>query len=183
MEQVILVDDQNNEIGIADKETIHTTNTPLHRAFSLFVFNSHNQLLVTKRAHSKKTFSGVWTNTVCGHPGPNESVIDAAIRRLRGELGIVLDNHVTQAVTEVGPYRYRFTDEHGIVENEICPILVAYFDGNPKPDPQEVVGWKWISWQDFLKEIRNDKNDKTSVYSPWCKEEAFIIANSNFFNR
>ena len=72
-ELVVLVDNNNNPIGTAEKDTVHTTDTPLHRAFSLFIFNSHNQVLLTKRASSKKTFPGVWTNTVCGHLAPEET--------------------------------------------------------------------------------------------------------------
>ena len=88
MELVVLVDEQNNEIGTAPKETVHTDHTPLHRGFSLFVFNTKGDVLVTKRAVSKKTFSGVWTNTVCGHPGPGEDIVEAVKRRLKDELGL-----------------------------------------------------------------------------------------------
>src|SRR5258706_15408648 len=112
MEYVVLVDEQNQEIGTAPKDTVHTTDTQLHRAFSLFLFNSKKQLLVTKRASTKKTFPGVWTNTVCGHLAPGESAVDAATRRLKEELVI---EHVE--VKEVSPYRYRFADKNGIVEN------------------------------------------------------------------
>ena len=87
-ELVVLVDNNNNPIGTAEKDTVHTTDTPLHRAFSLFIFNSHNQVLLTKRASSKKTFPGVWTNTVCGHLAPEETPVAAATRRLQEELGI-----------------------------------------------------------------------------------------------
>lgn len=166
MELVVLVDDNNNPIGTADKNTVHTTNTPLHRAFSLIVFNSKKQLLLTKRAENKKTFPGVWTNTVCGHLAPDESPIDAAKRRLKEELGIE-----GVEVKEVAPYRYRFADKNGIVENEICPILVGQFDGDPTPHPSEVDDWKWMGWQDFLKEIKINP----APYSPWCREEAAII--------
>ena len=114
MEQVVLVDDNNQEIGTADKATVHTANTPLHRGFSLFLFNSQKELLLTQRALTKKTFPGIWTNTVCGHPAPGETPVDAAKRRIREELGIIV-----QEVKEVAPYRYRFADQNGIVENEI----------------------------------------------------------------
>ncbi|MBI5465568.1 isopentenyl-diphosphate Delta-isomerase, partial [Candidatus Gottesmanbacteria bacterium] len=88
MELVVLVDEENRQIGTADKDGIHTQSTPLHRGFSLFLFNSKNELLLTQRALNKQTFPGVWTNTVCGHPGPGESNVDAARRRLYKELGI-----------------------------------------------------------------------------------------------
>ena len=165
-ELVVLVDDDNNPIGPADKATVHTKDTPLHRAFSLFIFNSKQQILLTKRAAHKKTFPGVWTNTVCGHVAPDETTIDAAVRRLRDELGVS-----GVPLTEVSPYRYRFADEHGIVENEICPILVGYSDNDPSPNPTEVDEWKWMDWEIFLKDI--DVNPHP--YSPWSREEARIL--------
>lgn len=166
MEQVVLVDEQNNPIGVADKDTVHTTTTPLHRAFSLFLFNSKGQVLLTRRATTKKTFPGVWTNTVCGHLSPEEDVVTAAVRRLAQELGIT-----GVSVQEVAPYRYRFADKNGVVENEICPITVSYFDGDPHPHPGEVDEWKWMDWELFLADIRNNPEP----YSPWCREEAEIL--------
>jgi len=148
------------------KDKVHTCTTPLHRGFSLFIFNRNHELLVTRRADTKKTFPGVWTNTVCGHPGPKEDVVEAARRRLKGELGIIADD-----IKAVAPYRYRFADIHGIMENELCPILVGHTDGNPRADPREVGAWKWMGWREFLVEIQNIP-DK---YSPWCVEEAAIL--------
>lgn len=165
-ELVVLVDEQNNVIGTAPKETVHTTDTPLHRAFSLFLFNSKKQVLLTKRAENKKTFPGVWTNAVCGHPGPDESNVSAAKRRMNDELGIQGSD-----LKEVAPYRYRFADKNGIVENEICPILVGYTDENPKPNPDEVSDWKWMDWHAFLGETKKNPGP----YSPWCIAEAHIL--------
>ncbi len=170
MEQVILVDDQNNQIGVADKETVHTTTTPLHRAFSLFLFNSKKQLLVTQRALSKKTFPGMWTNSVCGHVLPGEQTIDAVKRRVNDELYIV-----ATCIKEVAPYRYKFTDVSGIVENEICPIFIGLANEDPKPNKSEVVAWKWIDWNEFLKTIK----EHPGTYSPWSEEEAIILQHSN----
>lgn len=170
MEQVILVDNENNQIGVADKETVHTTATPLHRAFSLFLFNSKKQLLVTQRALSKKTFPGVWTNTVCGHVFPGEETIDAVKRRVNDELHIVATD-----IKEVSPYRYRFADKNGIVENEICPIFIGFTHEDPKPSKQEVEAWKWIDWNEFLKTIKQHPG----TYSPWSEEEAVILQRTN----
>lgn len=173
MEYVVLVDDQNNPIGTSPKKDVHTSRTPLHRGFSLFLFNTQKQLLITRRAHEKKAFPGVWTNTVCGHPGPDEPVVSAAKRRLKDELGIE-----GLEIREVSPYRYRFEDIHGIVENEICPILVSFGDVKPKVNSNEVAGWKWIAWTDFLHEtIQNPKS-----YSPWSIEEAAIIEKLQIFH-
>jgi len=167
MEQVILVDEENNQIGVADKETVHTINTPLHRAFSLFLFNSKKQLLVTQRALDKKTFPGVWTNSVCGHVSPGEETVDTVKRRMSDELNIDATN-----IKEVAPYRYRLADNNGIVENEICPIYIGFTDEDPKPSKSEVEAWKWIDWNEFLKTIK----DHPGTYSPWSEEEAVILS-------
>ncbi len=177
MELVVLVDKNNKEIGTASKDTVHTVSTPLHRGFSLFLFNSRNEILLTKRSKSKKTFPGVWTNTVCGHPAPRESVVEAAKRRLNDELGLM--NEDVRNLREVAPYRYRFADANGIVENEICPILVAYADAEPQPNSNEIDAWKWIAWEAFLEDIKKNPH----IYSPWSIEEARILQNLNFFNR
>jgi isopentenyl-diphosphate Delta-isomerase len=166
MELVVLVDENNKQIGVADKENVHTQNTPLHRGFSVFLFNSKKEILLTKRAANKKTFAAVWSNTVCGHPGPNEEVIIAAKRRMKDELGLIIND-----IKEISPYRYRFADRNGIVENEICPIMIAKSNAYPRPNPEEVEEWKWMLWSAFLDEA-NDFPDK---YSPWCVEEARIV--------
>ena len=182
MELVVLVDEQNNVLGTKPKDEVHTADTPLHQGFSLFLFNSKHELLVTKRAVTKKTFPGVWTNTVCGHPAPGESAVDAAKRRLRDELGIELSQKrlnpesfqgltLHGVIKEVAPYRYRFTDANGIVENEICPILVAHSDADPHPSVQEVDDWKWVKWKKFLEDIKKNPH----IYSPWSIGESSIL--------
>lgn len=175
-EFIVLVDEQNRETGTAPKDAIHTIDTPLHRGFSLFLFNSKKELLLTKRSSKKKTFPGVWTNTVCGHPALQESAVEAALRRLEKELGLKRSHLVKKQgetlIREVAPYRYRFVDKNGIVENEICPVLVAHADGDPKPDASEVEEWKWMGWEEFLEDLRVNP----TIYSPWCREEAAIIA-------
>ena len=169
MEEVVLVDENNSVLGTAPKDTVHTTNTPLHRGFSLFLFNSKNELLLTKRSAKKKAFPGVWTNSVCGHPAPGESVVEAAKRRIKDELGIMNDE--VRDMKEIAPYRYRFADKNGIVENEVCPMLVAHSDVDPAPDQKEVEGWRWTRWEDFLKDLKKNP----TIYSPWCREEATLI--------
>ena len=166
MELVVLVDEQNNVLGTRDKADVHSAHTPLHRGFSLFLFNSKKELLLTRRAHTKKTFPGVWTNTVCGHPGPDEPAVDAVKRRLKEEMGIIgID------VKEVSPYRYQFSDKNGIMENEICPIFVGFGDVTPKINDREVAAWKWVPWKEYLHDIFINP----SSYSPWSIEEAKII--------
>lgn len=175
-EQVVLVDEQNNVLGSTPKRTVHTTNTPLHRGFSLFVFNSQGEFLLTQRALSKKTFPGVWTNSVCGHPALHEDPQDSAVRRLKQEMGMTIQN-----IEKVSDYQYRCADNNGIVENEICPVYMGVSDDAPQPQKDEVEAWKWIGWEEFLADI----NKEPEKYSLWCREEAFLVKKhkriENFF--
>ncbi len=166
MEKVVLVNEQNEVIGEADKATVHSQQTPLHRAFSLFIFDNQRRLLLQQRAGCKKTWPLVWSNSCCGHPQLNESNIDAAKRRCQFELGITVDN-----IVEAAPYRYCFSHK-GVMENEICPILVAFYDGPLDLNPQEVQATRWVLWTDWLAQIRQNPTD----FSPWCVEESEILA-------
>lgn len=165
-ELVVLVDEQDNEIGTKLKSEVHHKNTPLHRAFSLFLFNEEGKILVTQRAESKKTWPNVWSNSLCGHPGPSESREEALVRRADEELGCAIKN-----LKKISDYRYRFERDE-VVENEICPIFMAKIDGDLAPNPKEVKAWGWFEWQDFLDELRLD--DK-SEWSEWSKEEAILV--------
>lgn len=161
-EHVVLVNEQNEILGVAAKATVHTTDTPLHRGFSVFVFNPQGKFLITQRAPGK-TFGGVWTNTVCGHPALAEAPSEAVVRRLQQELGITIDQP-----RHVHDYRYRVADAQGIVENEICPVFIGITTDEPQPKPKEIAAWRWVEWEWFLKEIVSNPQP----YSPWCKEEA-----------
>ena len=142
-EQVVLLDDDGIVVGTADKATVHTTETPLHLAFSCHVFNEAGHVLVTRRALSKKTWAGVWTNSFCGHPAPGESMEQAIARRASVELGIAV-----REVTLVLPdFRYRAIDASGIVENEICPVFRAVSDSSVQANPDEVSEWEWVDPQ------------------------------------
>jgi isopentenyl-diphosphate delta-isomerase len=167
-ELVVLVDEADRVLGTAPKATVHSTDTPLHRGFSLFLFNAAGEVLVTRRARSK-TFAGVWSNSVCGHPAPGESAVDGARRRLGDELGLRAGG-----IREVAPYRYRCADAAGIVENEICPILVGGGDGHARPDRREVADWAWVAWERLLADMR----ERPQRYSPWSREEAVILARA-----
>ena len=164
-ELVILVDEQNHVVGALPKSAVHTNNTPLHRGFSLFLFNSKNQLLLQQRSHFKKTWPLIWSNSICGHPGVGESNVAAARRRLKHELGITQTK-----IKEIAPYKYKFIQD-GVMENEICPILVGHSDQTPQPNPNEVETIKWISWPNWLTEIKAHPHK----YSPWCIEETHIL--------
>ena len=163
LEQVVLVDDAGSPIGTADKATVHTTNTPLHLAFSCHVFNKDGHVLVTRRALSKATWPGVWTNAVCGHPGPGEDMTDAITRRVQHEIGLEITD-ITPAIPE---FRYRAVDASGIVENEICPVFIAHAASQPTPRDDEVCEWQWVE-PDAL---RSAVLATPFAFSPWLVEQ------------
>ncbi len=168
-ELIVLVDNQGNPIGTAPKLESHNENTPLHLAFSCFVFNDKGEFLLTQRAKSKKVFPGIWTNSLCGHPMPGEKTPDAIHRRLHEELGLTADD-IQVALPD---FRYK-AEMNGIVENEICPVYVTQVTQDPKPNPEEVEDYKWIVWSDFLKEIESNPKG----YSVWSVEETKQLKNN-----
>lgn len=161
VELVRLLDDAGAEIGTADKAVIHTADTPLHLAFSCHLIDAQGRTLLTRRALSKLTWPGVWTNSFCGHPAPGESFEDAIVRRAAVELNI--------AVTNIQPalpnFRYRATDASGIVENEICPVFTAVHEGDGviTPNPDEVCDWAWADIVDVEEAVAA----APFAFSPW----------------
>jgi isopentenyl-diphosphate delta-isomerase len=163
VEEVVLLDEDGNAIGTAAKAGVHGADTPLHLAFSCYVFDRAGRLLVTQRALDKPTFGGVWTNTCCGHPAPGEPIAEAVRRRTEQELGIDLER-----VTLVLPrFRYRAVGDNGTVEYEMCPVFTAISSGDPHPDPAEVEAWEWVPWSQF----RNDVLSGRRQVSQWCAEQ------------
>ncbi|KSZ58217.1 isopentenyl-diphosphate delta-isomerase [Rhodococcus pyridinivorans KG-16] len=164
MEQVVLLDDAGRAVGIEPKATVHTTDTPLHLAFSSYVFDPHGNVLLTRRALDKSTFPGVLTNSCCGHPAPDEPLTEAVRRRLRQELG--LDVHDIEVV--LPSFRYRAVMDNGIVENEICPVFRVLYDGPaPTPEPSEVHDTEWADWTEFSEDVVEGRRE----VSVWCREQ------------
>jgi isopentenyl-diphosphate delta-isomerase len=163
-ELIVLVDEHGQPTGTAEKWSSHHADTPLHLAFSCYVFDATGAFLMTRRALTKKVWPGVWTNTACGHPAPSESFHDAIQRRLHYELGmsardieVVLPEHL-----------YRAPPFAGIVEYEFCPVFVARQASRPEPNPIEVGACAWIEWHEFVSRAREDTGD---VFSWWCKNQ------------
>lgn len=167
-ELVVLADEEGNAIGTAPKATVHTTDTPLHFAFSSYILNPRGELLVTRRALSKKTWPGVWTNSMCGHPAPDETNADAIRRRGVAELGLDFDSFLD--IQEVlHEYRYRAVDSSGIVENEICPVHIVRLANAEfvEPLPDEVEEFAWEVPQKVFEAV-----DATPfAFSPWMVDQ------------
>ena len=158
-ELVILVDDDGREIGTAPKASVHGADTSLHLAFSCYVFNERGQVLITRRALSKLTWPGVWTNSLCGHPLPAEPLVTAVNRRAEYELNLPIT-----AITIALPlFRYRATDASGIVENELCPVYIAVTSAEPAPNPDEVMDYTWVD----LESLRTSVRETPWAFSPW----------------
>lgn len=175
-EHVVLVDEQNNEIGIAPKATIHGIKTPLHRAFSCFLFNSEGDFLIQQRAFSKKTWPGVWSNSVCGHPLPGESTEKAVHRRIQYELGIK-----SAEIFEALPNFQYCASFQGIQENEICPVWVGFTRDLPKPNPEEVESTQWINWENFINALKAPADKTYDHFSIWSQEESILLDQNQKF--
>lgn len=148
----------------APKLAAHNLHTRLHSAFSCYVFNPSGKLLVTQRAHEKKVWPGVWTNSVCGHPLPEEEIIDAIRRRLDYELGMRASNF--QLV--LPDYVYETPAFKGVVEHEYCPVYIAQTQDEPKPNPDEVAGTRWVEWEELVHELADDSSN---YWSWWVKDQ------------
>jgi isopentenyl-diphosphate delta-isomerase len=143
---VVLLDEQRRPMGQLPKSQVHHAQTPLHLAFSCYLFDPSGRLLMTRRALGKKAWPGVWTNSCCGHPLPGEDTATAAARRLPEELGLRL----VRSAVALPEFSYRAVAPDGVVENEFCPVLVGAVDGPPEPDPAEVLEYRWVPWSQVV---------------------------------
>ncbi|HYH86265.1 MAG TPA: isopentenyl-diphosphate Delta-isomerase [Pyrinomonadaceae bacterium] len=157
-EQVILVDEQDRELGASDKLRAHVEGA-LHRAFSVFIFDRAGRLLLQRRAREKYHSGGLWSNTCCGHPRPGEETAAAAHRRLREEMNVACE------LREAFGFVYRAELDNALVEHEYDHVFVGELEGSPAPDPSEVEEWKWIDMDELRRELR----DEPSRYSYWLK--------------
>lgn len=157
-EKVVLVNEQDEAIGIEDKTRAHLLGA-LHRAFSVFIVNAAGQLLLQKRALTKYHSRGLWSNTCCGHPRPDEAIEKAARRRLNEEMGF------DSELSEVFAFVYRANLEDGFIENEYDHVLVGSFDGVPKPDPAEIAEWRWVD----MATLSMDLKEHPEIYTYWFR--------------
>lgn len=174
-ERVVLCAPDGSAAGTAPKATVHHSDTPLHLAFSCYVFDSTARVLVTRRAYGKRTFPGVRTNSCCGHPAPGEGMRIAVLRRLRYELGIV-----PSELDLIFPtFRYRATAADGIVENELCPVYRATtIDTQVTVHPTEVDETWWVPWAEFVAQF--DEGDPLSSWAAQQVEQLSALGPDPF---
>lgn len=166
-EVVILADENGKPAGTENKIVVHTADTPLHFAFSAWLVRD-GQLLITRRALSKQTWPGVWTNSFCGHPAPGESNAEAVYRRAAFELGINAAD-LEEPIEVLPDFSYRAVDSSGIVENEICPVFITKLkaDAEFEPNPAEVDSMVWVDVEKIIAAV----DAAPGVFSPWMVEE------------
>jgi len=169
VDQVVLLNEHGEACGTQDKTAAHHQDTPLHLAFSCYLFNSQDQFLLTRRADSKKTWPGVWTNSCCGHPGLGEDMVTAVRRRLRQELGV----SATDVTLILPTFRYRARMDDGMLENEMCPVFRAWTDSEPAPDPMETAETHWVDWEPFVQQVRSGDR----AVSPWCSMQITALSH------
>lgn len=157
-EFVVLVDEKDNDIGVMEKLQAHKEGL-LHRAFSVFIFNDKNELLMQQRALSKYHSAGLWTNTCCSHPRPNETIKDAANRRLFEEMGMSCNLIIKTN------FIYKTNFDNGLTEHELDYILVGYTNQNPIINKEEVESFRWQT----LSDIKNDIVVNPNFYTSWFK--------------
>lgn len=153
---LILVDEQDNQVGICEKMQAHEKGL-MHRAFSVFLFNKKGEMLLQQRAIEKYHSGGLWTNTCCSHPYPGETTLDAANRRLHEELGICAD------ICEVFDFSYRAEFSNGLIENEFDHVFVGEFEGEIAPNTHEVMAVKYVAMHELETELQNN----AAAYTAW----------------
>ena len=157
-EQVILVNEKDEQIGLMPKMEAHEK-ALLHRAFSVFIFNDKNELMLQQRALNKYHSPGLWTNTCCSHQREGETNIEAGKRRLQEEMGFVTD------LKETITFIYKAPFDNGLTEHELDHIIVGHFNGEPDINKNEVESWKWMD----LEDVKVDMALHPEHYTAWFK--------------
>lgn len=157
-EYVILVDENDRQIGVMPKLEAHKK-AVLHRAFSVFIFNDKNELMLQQRALKKYHSPGLWTNTCCSHQREGESNIEAGKRRLQEEMGFVTD------LNESISFIYKAPFDNGLTEHEFDHVLIGHYNDEPKINEDEVANWKWMALDDVNKDLKTHPEH----YTAWFK--------------
>ncbi|NRD20646.1 isopentenyl-diphosphate Delta-isomerase [Winogradskyella eckloniae] len=170
-EQVILVDENDKQIGLMPKMEAHEK-ALLHRAFSVFIFNDNKELMLQQRAAHKYHSPELWTNTCCSHQRNGETNIEAGKRRLQEEMGFVTD------LTEKTSFIYKAPFDNGLTEHEYDHVMVGHYNAEPFINTDEVMAWKWMALDDVQRDIKTNPN----VYTAWFKiifEKFYEFINVN----
>ncbi len=157
-EYVILVDENDNAVGTAEKIDAHR-NPRLHRAFSIIIVDSGDRLLIQKRAGGKYHNPGMWANTCCGHPRPGEDLAAAAHRRLQEEMGF------DTGLVEVFSFIYETRFANGLTEKEYDHVFIGRWDGTPVENPDEVADYKWVD----IGALDEDMRKNPEIYTSWFR--------------
>ena len=189
-EHVYFVNENDVRTGeTSEKYAAHHANTKLHAAFSCYIFNNKGQILATKRADTKKVWPGVWTNSCCGHPFPDEE--DGVKRRVLYELGL----EISDLQKIIPTYMYKTPPYKGIIEHEFCPVFVAKSASSITLNPEEVSDYKWMDWNDYIEALKQDPDDYSAFatslpdtitenmpkWSWWCKDQLRLLEGSKEF--
>lgn len=157
-EQVILVNEKDEQIGLMPKLEAHEK-AVLHRAFSVFILNKNNEIMLQQRASHKYHSSLLWTNTCCSHQRQGETNIQAGTRRLQEEMGF------TTQLKELFSFIYKAPFDNGLTEHELDHVMIGYYDEKPQINPDEVENWKWMS----IEAVRQDMIENPGIYTVWFK--------------
>jgi len=176
MEEVILVDKNNNVIGFMEKMEAHKKGL-LHRAFSIFLFNSKHQLLLQRRALNKYHSAGLWTNTCCSHPRKDESFVVAANRRLKEEMGL------TCKLNYAFEFIYKAKLDRNLTEHELDHVFLGKSDKAPVINKEEAMNFKYISLEKLKIEIQNNPESYTEWLKICLSNVCDYISNNNYFVR
>jgi isopentenyl-diphosphate delta-isomerase len=170
-EQLILVDDHDREIGFKAKTDCHLGKGVLHRAFSIFVFNSNNELLLQQRSPAKMLWPGFWSNTCCSHPRRGEQMATAVTRRLTQELGFTCPLEYL--------YKFKYHAQFGAVgaEHELCSVYFGRYDGSVDVNVNEIAAWRFVG----VEALEAELTAAPETFTPWFKMEWMHI-RANYLN-
>lgn len=157
-ENVILVNQQDEQIGLMPKLEAHEK-AILHRAFSVFILNDKNEIMLQQRAHHKYHSPLLWTNTCCSHQREGETNVQAGTRRLFEEMGFKTE------LKELFHFIYKAPFDNGLTEHELDHVMIGYYNDNPAINPEEVEDWKWMKIED----VKNDIQKRPEIYTVWFK--------------
>lgn len=170
-EELILVDEQDREIGFKAKVDCHLGNGVLHRAFSIFVFNSSNELLLQRRGLGKMLWPGYWSNTCCSHPRRGEVMADAVTRRLEQELGFECPLEYL--------YKFKYHAQFGAwgAEHELCSVFFGRYDGPVDANVNEIAAWRFVG----VEQLEDELESAPDTFTPWFKME-WVHIKANYLD-